>query len=157
MDNKQNNSSSGIGVVAAFIVTGIAIPLLFSNFVMMLVGTFIVAFGIAGFGVELDKIYGGKDYTSMFLGGAILLGGTVLTILLPNIVTKSLLIVLLALGVFGLISGIVKSIPQNTEIDYKKDKKSRAMTKSSFFLIISIIVGMTGFTANVFTILAFFK
>ena len=124
---------------------------------MMLVGTFIVAFGIAGFGVELDKIYGGKDYTSIFLGGAILLGGTVLTILLPNIVTKSLLIVLLALGVFGLISGIVKSIPQNTEIDYKKDKKSRAMTKSSFFLIISIIVGMTGFTANVFTILAFFK
>ncbi|MBK0083639.1 hypothetical protein IAE51_06935 [Lactococcus sp. S64] len=157
MDNKQNDSSSGIGLVAALIVTGVAIPLLFSNFVTMLVGTFVVAVGIAGFGIELDKIYGGKDYTSMFLGGAFLLIGIVSTILFPNILTKLVLIILLAIGVFGLISGIVKSIPQNSEMDYKKAKQPREMKKSSFFLIISIIVGMTGFIANVFTILAFFK
>ncbi|MDT2751516.1 MULTISPECIES: hypothetical protein [Enterococcus] len=157
MNNKQNDFSTGFGIVAAFIVAGVASPLLFRNVPMMIAGTLLVALGIAGFGLELDKIYVGKGYINIFWGIAFLLVGILITILLPNIFTKLLLMISLMIGVFGLISGIIESLPYNfgtIEIGEKQPKENK---KSSIFLIISIIVGTTGFLANVFTILAFFK
>lgn len=157
MNNKQNDFSTGFGLVAALIIAGVASPLLFRNVPMIVVGTLLVAFGIAGFGIELDKIYKVKGYTNIFLGSAFLLLGILLVISIPNIFTKSLLIILLMIGVFGLISGIMELRPHNMGIVEIKTKQPKEIRKTSLFLIISIIVGTTGFLANVFTILAFFK
>lgn len=157
MDNKQNDFSTGFGLVAAFIIAGVASPLLFRNVTMMVVGTLLVAFGIAGFGIELDKIYKVKGFTSIFFGIAFLLIGILLIIWFPNIFTKALLIILLMIGVFGLISGILELRPNNIGAVGIKTKQPKEIRKTSLFLIISVIVGTTGFLANVFTILAFFK
>ncbi|WP_125766951.1 hypothetical protein [Lapidilactobacillus wuchangensis] len=157
MNNKRNDSSTGIGVVAALIVAGVASPLLFKNIPMMIAGTFLVSFGITGLGIELDNIYTRKIYTNIFLGCAFLLLGILVAVLLPNIFTKSLLIITLMLGVFGLVSGIIKLFSHDTETADKKRPSTEEPQKKILSLIVSIVLATTGFLANIFTILAFFK
>lgn len=146
----------GIALIAAFVIVGVAMPLMFRNIPVMLLGTLFIFFGIAGMGIELDKIFGKVGYTEMFLGLGFVLLGIAIVILFPNVVTKILCILLLLVGVFGFIVGLAKRLSQKKEQTFVKEKIPKAEKKKFFALVMSVIVGITGFIANICTILAFF-
>lgn len=61
-----------------------------------------------GFGIELEKFGKGYGTGDIFLGLALLLLGSALLAMFPNTVTKIIFLILLLLGIFVFLGGILK-------------------------------------------------
>lgn len=155
MDKKQEDFFTGIGLVVALVVVGIALPVVFQNIYVMMFGTLLVIFGICGWGIELDKIQD-RGYTNIFLGLGFILLGTLFVVPFPNIFTKIFFLITLLIGVFGFISGMMKFFAFKKETESSKTINSEVKNKNRLTSVVGSIVTLTGFFANIFTILAFF-
>ena len=107
MIKKNDEFFKGIGLVAALVVCGVLIPILFQGIGGIIIGTIIVVIGICGLGIELDKLYN-SGYTNIFLGLGFILLGILAIFLFPNVLTKIFFLLTLMFGVFGFISGITE-------------------------------------------------
>ena len=156
MIKKNDEFFKGKGLVAALVVCGVLIPILFQGIGGIIIGTIIVVIGICGLGIELDKLYN-SGYTNIFLGLGFILLGILAIFLFPNVLTKIFFLLTSLFGVFGFISGITElfTLKKNNSQKIINDHILKTKSKNIFNLIISIIVGFTGFIANIFQILEY--
>lgn len=148
-NNNQNSFFDGIGLGISFIIAGIFLPLLFHNKFILIIAAILIAFGIMGLGIELEKIYPNLGYTNIFMGFGIILFGASILVFSVNILTKFLFLLFLIIGGFALFSGTLKYFSNNTK--ESKEKKTSKKKLSSLS-----VISITGFVANIVTIISYF-
>lgn len=160
MENKQDEFFKGIGLGFGLIITGIVLPFLFMNKGIMTGAIILVVLGIMGLGIELDKNYKQNCYTNIFMGFALILLGISILLLFTNVFTKILFLALLLLGLYAFISGSLNWLhikKSNTISAANRQPQPTDTTRNiPFRVIFSGILAVSGFLANIFSILSFF-
>lgn len=151
-NNKQSSFFDGIGLGINLIIAGIFLPLLFHNKFLLIIAAILIAFGIMGLGIELEKVYPNLGYTNIFMGFGFILLGVSTPVFSVNILTKVLFLLFILIGFFALVSGTLKYFSNNT----KKSKERKTSKKNRSSLSIISIFSITGFLANIVTIISYF-
>ncbi|MDF0479661.1 hypothetical protein OL233_05105 [Vagococcus sp. PNs007] len=157
MDKKNDAFFNGIGLGAGLIIVGIALPLLFPIKIIMTVSIFLIAMGITGSGIELESLYPNSGYTNTFMGLGILLIGVSILILFFNTFTKILFLVMLLISFNFIVSGGLKLLHFNKQKATQQTTSKNKSNNSNFKIILSSIMILSGFIANIVTILSFLK
>jgi predicted MFS family arabinose efflux permease len=155
MDKKNDDFFSGIGLGASLIITGIALPFLFPSKIVMTITVFLIAFGIAGLGIELEKLYQNSGYTNLFMGIGFLLIGISPLILFFNTPTKILFLIMLLISFYAIVSGGLKLWHFNKQKTISQDQEKNGT--GNLKLVLNFVLALSGFIANIVTILSFFN
>jgi len=155
-NNKQDDFFDGIGLSLGFIIAGIIFPFLFTNKFIMTIAIFLIVFGIMGFGIELDKLYKDFGYTNIFMGFGTVLLGTSMLLLFPNFIIKLFFLILILAGIFAIVSGGLKWWYLKKQTKQEKVETQKSVKYSNIKVFLSGISSVTGFIANIVTIISFF-
>lgn len=143
----------GISLGLVFIITGIILPLFFFSKGLLVVCSILISLGIAALGIELEKVERGHGFSDFLLGIGFLLSGISIVLLFPNFVIKIISLILIVIGLYGSILGILKLINQiKNDTNYLPEINS---SSSKIKIIYSAILSLTGFIANIVTVISF--
>lgn len=155
MNKKESNLFDGIGLGVAFIVIGTLLPFLFFSKITIAISAILISLGIMGLGLELDNLFPyDSGYTNIFMGIGFILFGTSMMILFFGIITKILFIILTLIGIFAVVSGILTYLNSKKVYGIEKQKY---VGNSNVKIVTSSIFTISGFIANLVTIISFFR
>ena len=109
--SKEDLGNTGLSLGLTFIVLGIIIQFVFLDYELALwIATFLIGFGIAGMGIEIEKTNSGKGFDSIGVGTLFFLPSFLSLFNFSNVWIKIILMIPLMIGIFGIILGISKQI-----------------------------------------------
>lgn len=151
--SKEDLGNTGLSLGLTFIVLGIIIQFVFLDYELALwIATFLIGFGIAGMGIEIEKTNSGKGFDSIGVGTLFFLPSFLSLFNFSNVWIKIILMIPLMIGIFGIILGISKQI--NLRKNNKNIKENSILNTGKK---IEIFFSLIGFISNIVTIIAFFS
>lgn len=151
--SKEDLGNTGLSLGLTIIVLGIIIQFVFLDYELALwIATFLIGFGIAGMGIEIEKTNSGKGFDSIGVGTLFFLPSFLSLFNFSNVWIKIILMIPLMIGIFGIILGISKQI--NLRKNNKNIKENSILNTGEK---IEIFFSLIGFISNIVTIIAFFS
>lgn len=118
---------------------------------MLFISTLIVAIGIAGIGIEITNLTHKNKFQYFSMGLSFILISVYFVTIVNNFLGRAIFLIISFFGLFSIIFSIVKMIFEN------KTKTIKVTKKLNIWKIASAIFELTGFVANMMTILAKFN
>lgn len=150
---KNEIDNNGLSLGLTFVILGFILQIIFwGNDIFIWVSVILIGFGIAGIGMEFEKVVKNSGGASFGVGVLFLLFSFLGVTFFDSVWLKIIFVFPMMFGIYGVISGslLYKKIRENVEVKNVKDKKEipNFISLENVASIIAIISSISTIIAN---------